>query len=167
MKMNASRKSIRFYKSKKASPIPPTPLQKDKNRRQDGTQKLAKWISNLPKLNQNGAKRGRGRSRMGPRGLTWSQHGDKGGSTCWEDRFGHEKVANMAARWAPISSQNRWKIDAKIDQKNDAFQDRFLERFWWIFWWKMDASWHPNGIKNRSFLRNVEKQKMLIKPICF
>ena len=73
-------------------------------------------VSNLPKLNQNEAKRGRGRSRMGPRGLTWSQHGDKGRSTCWEDRFGHEKVANMAARWAPISRQNLWKIDAKIDQ---------------------------------------------------
>ena len=23
----------------------------------------------------------------------------------------------------------------------------------------MDASWHPNGIKNRSFLVDVEKQK--------
>ena len=57
----------------------------------------ASWGKSTPgKLNQNGAKRGQGRSKMGPRGLTWSQI--KGGRTCCENRFGDEKVANMAAK---------------------------------------------------------------------
>ena len=53
---------------------------------------------------------------------------------------------------------SRLKIDVKIDQKIDAFQDRFLERFWWILGGKTDPSWHPNGIKNRSYLEKGENQ---------
>jgi len=41
---------------------------------------------------------GPGRSKTEPRGLTWSHNGAKGGSSCWEDRFRDEKVANMGAR---------------------------------------------------------------------
>ena len=31
----------------------------------------------------------------------------------------------------------------------------------------MEASWNQNGIKNRSYLENAAKQKVLIKPIEF
>ena len=59
----------------------------------------------------------------------------------------------------------RLKIDVKIDQKIDALQDRFLMRFWWILGGKMEASWHQNGIRNRSYFENAEKPKCKIIPI--
>ena len=62
----------------------------------------------------------------------------------------------------------KWrKIDAKIDHKFEAFQDRSLKRFWWILGGKMEASWHPNRIPNRSYLKNAPKQKVLRNPIEF
>ena len=73
----------------------------------------------------------------------------------------------MAPSWAPKSSPNREKIDAKIDQKIDACQDRFLMGFWWILGGKMEASWHQDGVENRTYLEKAAKQGMLIKPMDF
>ena len=70
-------------------------------------------------------------------------------------------------RGVQVGRKNRSKIDQKGRSTWEGILASIFNGFWWIFRWKMDASWHPNGIKNRSFLENVEKQKMLIKPICF
>ena len=59
----------------------------------------------------------------------------------------------------PSCSQNGIKIDAKIDRNIDGFGHRFLKGFWWIFGWKMEASWHLNGILNRSYLEIAANQK--------
>ena len=42
------------------------------------------------------------------------------------------------------------KIDAKIDQFLSASWDRIFGGFWWILGRKMEPSWHPKTIKNRS-----------------
>ena len=44
----------------------------------------------------------------------------------------------------------RLKIDAKIDQFLNASWDRIFERFFKILEGKMEPSWHPKTIKNRS-----------------
>ena len=73
----------------------------------------------------------------------------------------------MAPTWLPRWSQNGEKIDAKIDQKIDAFQDRFLMRFGWILEGEMEASWHQDGVENRTYLEKAANQGMPIKPIDF
>ena len=42
------------------------------------------------------------------------------------------------------------KIDAKIDQFLSASWDRIFGGCWWILGRKMEPSWHPKTIKNRS-----------------
>ena len=42
------------------------------------------------------------------------------------------------------------KIDAKIDQFLSASWDRIFGGFWWILGGKMEPSWDPKTIKNRS-----------------
>ena len=42
------------------------------------------------------------------------------------------------------------KIDAKIDQFFSASWNPIFERFWWILGRKMEPSWDPKTIKNRS-----------------
>ena len=59
------------------------------------------------------------------------------------------------------------KIDAKIHQKMDALQDRILMRFGWILGRKMEASWHQDGVENRTYLENAAKPGMPTKPIEF
>ncbi len=54
-----------------------------------------------------------------------------------------------------------------IDQKIDAFQDLFLMRFGWILGGKMEASWHQDGVENRTYLEKAAKQGMPIKPMDF
>jgi len=81
--------------------------------------------------------------------------------------FKRQDGSNLRPKRGPSWSQNGIKIDAKIDQKVDAFQHRFLKRFWWILEGKMDASWHQNGFKNRSYLEEAAKPKVPIKSIEF
>ena len=54
-----------------------------------------------------------------------------------------------------------------MDKKIDAVQDRFLKRCWWILGGKMEASWHQDGVENRTYLENAAKPGMPIKPMDF
>ena len=82
-------------------------------------------------------------------GASWGRLGSLLG------RLGAKKVANMIPTWLPKRSANRSKIEAKIDQ--------FLNASWeWIlmdFGSKMEASWHPNWIKNRYQLESQKPTK--------
>ena len=99
---------------------------------------------------------------MGPRG---GQNGEKsekkhrpnkkGGGAPQRRPILEENGANMVPTWAPRWSPNRTKIDAKINEKIDASWNRFLNGCWWILGGKMEASWHPHGIKN---VHNFERR---------
>ena len=92
---------------------------------------------------------------MGPRG---NENGEtigkqdrpskKGGGVPQDHPISEESEANMDPTWAPRWSPNRTKIDAKINENIDASWNRCLNGFLWILGRKMEASWHPNGIKN-------------------
>ena len=81
--------------------------------------------------------------------------------------FQSQDGSNLRPKRAPNWSQNCIKIDAKICRKIDGFGNRFLEGFWWILGGKMEASWHQNGIKIRSYLEMCEKGQTNVKPMKF
>ena len=82
-------------------------------------------------------------------GVLWAFWGRLGSPL---GRLEGKKVANIAPTWLPKRSQNPSKIEAQIDHFFNASWDRIFEGFWWIWEGKMEASWHPDGIKNRCQL---------------
>ena len=68
------------------------------------------------------------------------------------ERLGGVLVGNMAPTWLPKRSPNSSKIEAKINQFLNASWNQISEGFWWILECEMEASWLPDGIKNRCQL---------------
>ena len=114
-----------------------------------------KTINNPPKIDQNSFKN-RSKIRFWNFFLLKPKKGVPR-SIC--DTISGGFWAPLGAQWPHVGFQNRAKIEnksmPKSIQKIDAFWNRFLEGFWCILGGKMEASWHPNGVKN---VHNFERR---------
>ena len=121
-----------------------------------------KSIKNPPKIDLGGVLG----ASWGLLGASWRRLGGAlgplGGLLVSWSRPGRVLGASWWARRLPKRSPHASKIEAKINQFLNASWNQIFEGFWWILESKMEASWHPDGIKNRSQLRKANYSETFV-----